>query len=75
MKLSNKYYDVAKWLVMIVMPALVTLIGTIGTAVGWAHTELVMTIVTAITAFFGASLGFSSANYYKEDTKEDTVGK
>lgn len=69
MKFNNNFYDVAKWVVMIVMPALVTMIGTIGAAVAWEHTELAMTVLTAITAFLGASLGFSSAEYYKEDKK------
>ena len=64
--LNNKTYDVLKWVVSIVLPALVTLIGVIGASIGWEHTELVMTVITAITAFLGTTLGVSSSNYKKE---------
>lgn len=65
MKWNSKTYDVIKWVVQVVMPALITCVGTIGVAVNWPHTELVMTILGALTAFLGASLGVSSAQYYK----------
>ena len=49
------------------MPALIVAIGTIGGAVAWEHTELTMTVLGAITTFMGASLGLSSAQYYKDE--------
>ena len=68
MKLNSQTYDIIKWVVQVVMPALIVAIGTIGGTVGWEHTEMTMTILGAITTFLGASLGLSSANYYKDET-------
>ena len=67
MKLNSQVYDVLKWLVQVVMPALIVAIGTIGGAVAWEHTELTMTVLGAIATFMGASLGLSSAKYYKDE--------
>ena len=68
MKLNSQVYDIIKWIVQAVLPALITAIGTIGIAVGWEHTEVTMTVLAAITAFLATSLGISSANYYKDET-------
>lgn len=65
MKLNSQVYDVLKWIVQVVIPALIVAIGTIGGAVAWEHTELTMTVLGAITTFLGASLGLSSAKYYE----------
>ena len=68
MKLNSQTYDIIKWIVQAVLPALITAIGTIGIAVGWEHTEVTMTVLAAITGFLAASLGISSAKYYKDET-------
>ena len=67
MKLNSQTYDLVKWIVQVVMPALIVAIGTIGGAIQWEHTELTMTVLGAITTFMGASLGLSSAKYYKDE--------
>ena len=67
MKLNSQTYDIVKWIVQVVMPALIVAIGTIGGAIQWEHTELTMTVLGAITTFMGASLGLSSAQYYKDE--------
>ena len=67
MKLNSQSYDIVKWIVQVVMPALIVAIGTIGGAIQWEHTELTMTVLGAITTFMGASLGLSSAQYYKDE--------
>jgi len=67
MILNNKYYDILKWIVTIVLPASVSLIGTVGGSLNWEYTELTMTIVGAVTTFLGATLGVSNSNYKKED--------
>ena len=69
MKLNSQAYDIIKWIVQVVMPALIVAIGTIGGAVQWEHTELSMTVLGAITTFMGASLGLSSAQYYKDEVE------
>lgn len=67
MKLNNNVYDTLKWVVVVLLPALGTLIGTIGTAFGWEYTQITLVIVTAVTTFLGACIGISTANYNKED--------
>jgi len=67
MILNNKYYDILKWIVTIVLPASVALIGTVGGSLNWDYTEITMTIVGAVTTFLGATLGVSNSNYKKED--------
>lgn len=69
MKLNSQTYDMIKWIVQVVMPALIVAIGTIGGATQWAHTELTMTVLGAVTTFLGASLGLSSAKYYKDEVE------
>ena len=65
-KLTNQQYDTLKWVIAIVLPAFITLIGSVGGAMGWAHTELVQTIVSAVTTFLGSVFMISSSNYNNE---------
>lgn len=67
--LDNKTYDALRWVVSIVLPSLVTLIGTIGNSIGWPQTEITMTIIGAITVFLGTVLGVSNAQYRKDEDK------
>lgn len=67
--LNNKTYDVLKHVVLVVMPAAIVLIGVLGAALNWPHTEVTMTIVGAVTTFLGTTLGVSNANYKKEENK------
>jgi len=67
MKLNSKYYDILKWVVTIVLPASIALIGTIGGSIDWSYTEVTLTIVAAVTTFLGTALGVSNLNYKKED--------
>ncbi|MDT2472524.1 phage holin [Enterococcus avium] len=67
MKMNNETYDKVKWVVMILMPALTTLVGGLGQAYGWSHTDLAVTTLTLITTFMGAVTLKSTSNYNKED--------
>ena len=69
MILNSIYYDILKWIVTIVLPASIALIGTVGGSLDWAYTEVTMTIVGAVTTFLGATLGVSNSNYKKEENK------
>ncbi|TDE75392.1 holin [Streptococcus vicugnae] len=71
MKLNNNVYDTLKWVVVVLLPALGTLIGTIGTAFNWEYTQITLVIVTAVTTFLGACIGISTANYNKGDDNEE----
>lgn len=66
MKFSNKTYDVLKWVAQILIPAAITLYGTIAVALGFSHTDVVITILGAVDAFLGTILGISTTNYNNE---------
>lgn len=70
MNLNDKTYNVIKWVVLIVLPALSTLVGVLGKAYGWENTDLVVVTLTAVTAFFGTITGFSTVSYNKQKEEE-----
>ncbi|MCQ9211806.1 MULTISPECIES: phage holin [unclassified Streptococcus] len=68
MKLTNKQYDVAKQVVTVVIPALITLISGLGVALNY-DTAVITTIIGLFAAFAGTVLGISSKNY-QQDNRE-----
>ena len=69
MKLSDNAYNILKWALMIVVPALITLISSLGTIYGWDTSTITLTIA-AIATFLGVITGISNANYYKENSED-----
>lgn len=65
MKLSNKTYDVLKWIAMVVLPALGTLYFVLAGIWGLPYGEQVVGTITAVDTFLGALLGVSTAQYNK----------
>ena len=65
--MSNKTYDILKWIVITVLPALLTLFGVIGATLDFNFTDTVITIGTAVITFLGTILGISSVNYNKNN--------
>ena len=63
--MSNKVYDILKWVVMIVLPAISTLYFALSSIWGWPYAEEVVGTIAAVTTFLGALLGISSAQYKK----------
>lgn len=63
MKLSNKVYDVMKWVVVIVLPAVATLYAALGGIWGLPLVTEITGTITAVDTFMGAILMISSANY------------
>ena len=63
MKIDNKTYNYLKWIVVVLLPALGTLIGTVGTAFNWEYTQVILVIITAVTTFLGALIGVSTIGY------------
>ena len=66
MKLNNKLYAILKWGLIIFIPALITLIGTLGQIYAFDTEKIVLTI-SAISTFLGVITGISNYNYKKED--------
>lgn len=67
--MSNKVYNILKYIAMIVLPAVATLYAALAAAWGWPHTEAVVTTITAIDAFMGALLQISTNAYNKKGEK------
>lgn len=65
--MSNKVYDILKWIALVVLPALATLYFALAGIWGFPYGEQVVGTITAIDTFLGALLGISSINYYKKE--------
>jgi hypothetical protein len=65
MKFNNKTYDLMKWVVLTVLPALSVLVGVLGKAYGWEVTDLTVVTLNAIAVFIGSIMHISSAGYNK----------
>ena len=63
MKLTNKAYDILKWVTLIFMPALVTMISSIGIALEYEHTQVIVIVLSSFTTFLGSILGVSTVSY------------
>lgn len=66
MKISNQHYDVAKWVVLVFMPAFAVFIGGIGELYGWMDTALIVTTINLLTVFLGSILQISSKKYHND---------
>jgi len=66
MKMSNKTYDIIKWLAQLVLPAVGTLYAALSGIWGFPFSEEVVGTILAVDTFLGALLGISSANYKKQ---------
>lgn len=67
MKLSNKAYDILKWMALICIPALTTFYVVCDKTFGWGYAETVSTISAAACTLIGALIGISTAEYNKLD--------
>lgn len=70
MKMSNKVYDVLKWIAMILLPALGTLYFALAKIWGFPYAAEIVGTISAVDAFLGALLGISTAQYNKEKEKQ-----
>lgn len=68
--MSNKVYDVLKWITLVFLPAATTLVGVVLNTFNVGCTDIVLTIMTAITTFLGTVLGISNINYNKVNKEE-----
>lgn len=66
MKMKNETYDVLKWVVMLALPALATLLTSLGAIWDIALAPQLADTVVAINAALAMMLGISSINYHKE---------
>ena len=69
--MSNKTYDILKYIAQIVLPAIGTLYFALASIWGLPYGEQIVGTITAIDAFLGALLGISTMKYNKEDKNHD----
>ncbi|WP_100065105.1 phage holin [Miniphocaeibacter massiliensis] len=65
--ISNKTYDILKWVAILLLPALSALVGTVGAAVSFEYTEIAVIVINAIAVFIGSVIKVSTDKYNKID--------
>ena len=69
--MSNKVYDVLKWIALVFLPAFIVLVGVILNSLNVANANIIITILTSIDTFLGSILGISNINYNKKVENEN----
>lgn len=74
--LPQKAYEIIRWVVSVVIPALITLYGTIAIVCHLPYTEVVLTIAGATETFLGTIFGINKIAYDKQNrcTLDDGFG-
>ena len=63
MKLSNRTYDILKWIAMYLLPAIGTLYFAVASIWGLPYGEQVVGTITAVDTFLGVILGISTTQW------------
>ncbi len=69
--MSNKVYDILKWIAQILLPAIGTLYFALANIWNLPYPQEVVGTITAVDAFLGVVLGVSTAQYNKENQNPD----
>jgi hypothetical protein len=64
--MSNKTYDILKWIAQVALPSIGTLYFALAGIWELPYGEEIIGTITAIDTFLGVLLGISSANYNKK---------
>jgi hypothetical protein len=72
MIINSKVYDVLKWVVMIVLPALSALYAALAMVWGLPYAEQIVATISAVALFLGALLGVSTHAYNKQEAETTT---
>ena len=67
MKLSDKAYDILKWIVLVCLPALTTAYVGLDKLFGWGCAAEVAQCSAIVCTLIGALLGISTAEYRKAE--------
>ena len=70
MKMSNKVYDILKYIAQIVLPALGTLYFALAKIWGFPYGAEIVGTISAVDAFLGALLKISTDQYNKDQLIE-----
>ena len=64
--MSNRVYDILKWIALVVLPAIATFYMALSNIWGLPYGEQIVGTITAFDTFLGAILGIASINYAKK---------
>lgn len=67
--MTNKVYDILKFIAQILLPAIGTLYFALAEIWGMPYASEIVGTITAVDAFLGAMLGISTAQYNAEKEK------
>lgn len=68
--MSNKTYDILKWVAQLLLPALATLYAALATIWGFPYGEEIVGTISAVDVFLGAILKISSNHYNAKQEDE-----
>lgn len=71
MILSNKAYDILKWVAQLLLPAVGTLYFAVANIWGLPYGEEIVGTITAIDTFLGVILGISAVRYNGTDAPKE----
>ena len=69
-EMSDKVYDILKWVVMIVLPAWSALYASLARVWGWGNVEQITVTLSAIQLFLGSLIGISKKKKKKTKTNQ-----
>lgn len=69
--MSNKTYDVLKWIAQLLLPALGTLYFALAQIWNFPYGEEIVGTIAAVDTFLGVILGISTAQYNKTHAPEE----
>ena len=67
MRLNDKLYDCLKWIAILLLPSLSTLVAVIFKIWNLPYGNEIAQTITALATFLGAILGISSVQYKREN--------
>lgn len=70
MKMTNKVYDVLKWVALVFLPAFAVLYSTLAPVWGFPYAEQIQSTILAVVTFLGVVLQISSANHKAEEAEK-----
>lgn len=71
MQISNRLYDILKWVALVALPAIQAFWLTIGKVWGFPYLTEIGTTIAAIGLLIAALIGVSSNNYYNDVDEDD----
>ena len=70
MKLSDRWYNILKWLVLVCFPALTTAYVGLDAIFKWGYADTVAKVSAIVCTLIGSLIGISTAEYNKIKKEE-----